>query len=489
MYNQQQNEQEETAESNETTSLLHHVAKEVKEESKSNQQTHQIMRNFILFSILFSIHHGTVTACLHLASARLGDIGAWQTGTLYLTYTGSALFGATYVVMTLGARNAATLGMTIYCTYIGCFYLATMATTPPSLVIPICIVGAAIGGIGGGFVWTAQGAYFTRASEEYAASSLDKKSISDANSMLGGIFACIYLLGEVTLNLFSTVSVKVFNLTWSQVYGVYFSLAVMSVLGMMTFVQNFKYDEIDKKHQEQHAFKKATAAAQLFFNDPKMKYMIGLNAAFGFSSAFLNSFVFGEVLTLSSSLKNPSAVVGIFGSVVASVAAIMSIVFGAIACKKGKGFVLNIGAWSFFMVPFLFVIKPNTESWGWFSLLFVSVMMGVGRATFESTLRAVFADFFSHEKEGAFANIIVQSGVSSVVGFWLSVNLPCHHSGMYCIKFRDGGLHNTLAFEVITMVTSLFAIFGFRRAAALYRQEMRVDESTKDVQRINTLAV
>eukprot|EP00957_Ditylum_brightwellii_P080940 6157301-Ditylum_brightwellii.AAC.1 len=116
-------------------------------------------------------------------------------------------------------------------------------------------------------------------------------------------------------------------------------------------------------------------------------------------------------------------------------------------------------------------------------------MMGVGRATFESTLRAVFADFFSHEKEGAFANIIVQSGVSSVVGFWLSVNLPCHHSGMYCIKFRDGGLHNTLAFEVITMVTSLFAIFGFRRAAALYRQEMRVDESTKDVQRINTLAV
>ena len=39
------------------------------------------------------------------------------------------------------------------------------------------------------------------------------------------------------------------------------------------------------------------------------------------------------------------------------------------------------------------------------------------RATFEGTLKATFADYFSYEKEGAFANIILQNGLSGAVGY------------------------------------------------------------------------
>ena len=74
-----------------------------------------VFRSFLAMSLLFSANHGCVVACLGLATARLGSVGAWQSGLLYLTYTGSALFGATYLVKRLGSRNSLALGMTLYC--------------------------------------------------------------------------------------------------------------------------------------------------------------------------------------------------------------------------------------------------------------------------------------------------------------------------------------------------------------------------------------
>ena len=43
-----------------------------------------ILYNFIFMSILFSSNHGCVVACLSLATARLGSLGAYQNGLLYV---------------------------------------------------------------------------------------------------------------------------------------------------------------------------------------------------------------------------------------------------------------------------------------------------------------------------------------------------------------------------------------------------------------------
>jgi hypothetical protein len=43
-----------------------------------------ILRYFILMSVLFSANHGCVVACLSLATARLGSLGAYQSGLLYV---------------------------------------------------------------------------------------------------------------------------------------------------------------------------------------------------------------------------------------------------------------------------------------------------------------------------------------------------------------------------------------------------------------------
>lgn len=101
----------------------------------------------------------------------------------------------------------------------------------------------------------------------------------------------------------------------------------------------------------------------------------------------------------------------------------------------------------------------------------VYTLQGMGRATFESTLKATFADYFSYEKEGAFANIILQNGLSSAIGYILSFRLLCERKSNYCVEFSDGSLHNVLSFELLVIMSVIFAIGGFWRASILYKRE------------------
>ncbi|GMI24648.1 hypothetical protein TrCOL_g10366, partial [Triparma columacea] len=91
------------------------------------------------------------------------DLGTWQSGALYLSYTMSAVFGATLIVKRLGARDGIFTGLVIYCVYVSCFLLASLV--PDTAKWPVAIIGALIGGVGGGFLWTAQGAYFGKTAE------------------------------------------------------------------------------------------------------------------------------------------------------------------------------------------------------------------------------------------------------------------------------------------------------------------------------------
>ena len=97
------------------------------------------------------------------------DLGTWQTGTLYLTYSLSAVTGAPYLVQRLGSRNGILAGLVTYCIYVTAFLIASLV--PDETKWPVTILGAAIGGIGGGMLWTAQGKYFVSVSAAYAYSA------------------------------------------------------------------------------------------------------------------------------------------------------------------------------------------------------------------------------------------------------------------------------------------------------------------------------
>jgi MFS family permease len=363
------------------------------------REARDIKNSFILLSVLFSANHGAVVSCLALAAARLGRLGNVQSGVLYLSYTLSALIGATYIVKVLGARSSMIAGMWIYCVYVGCFVLA--AAIPKGKEIA-AILGALIGGVGGGFLWTAQGSYFVRASEEY--SRAKGVSFQDATSLFGGIFAGIFLGEEVLLHLFSTFVIQWWNWPWLTIYIGYTVIAVVSTLGM-SFVKGYSLTQQEaEENSSTSSFYKATVTFRLMMSDPKMKYMIPLIAVFAFSASFVASFVSGEVVALA--LEDvESYYIGILTSVTAGVAAVASVLFGRIAPIYGSTVILIIGTLSFFMISFLFVVNPNVhEGWDLGSLIFIYTLQGIGRATFEGSLKAQFAVIFSQEKEGAVSN-------------------------------------------------------------------------------------
>jgi hypothetical protein len=375
-------------------------------------------------ALLFSANHGCVVSCLALASARLGAAGAKQSGILMMAYAASSLLGATYAVKTLGARNALMLGMGSYCFYVGCFYVATLlGDDRDDLKVAAAYLGATIGGVGAGFLWTAQGTYFGLASQEY--SRLLRTPVEESNAKLAGYFAFWYLFEELVMRMLSSVLLELNIASWGAIFGIYTLVAVGSTLAMPCVYDYPKTeDEGDDDDDSSAAFlRKATVAAKLLRDDPKMKHMIGLNAVFGFVAAFLNSYVNGQVLPLA--LDDPdSKYVGILTSTVSVVAAAMSLVFGKLGSSRSgssgrinNGFILILGALCFGGVVLPFVVQPDASHYGWASLLVVYSLHGTGRATFEGALRSTFADYFSYEKEGAFANIILQNGIASGIGY------------------------------------------------------------------------
>ena len=438
-----------------------------KEDFVEESKAWDIKRNFIVLSILFSANHGTVVACLTLSVARLGNLGNLQSSVLYMSYTISALIGTTYLVKVLGARNSMIVGMSIYCFYVGCFVLATALPKGEEIAV---ILGALIGGVGGGLLWTAQGSYFVRASEEY--SKAKGISFEDATSLLGGIFAGIYLGEEVCLHLFSTVMIQFWNWSWLTIYIGYTSVAAISTL-CMRFVPKFPLTPKEvAENASTSSFYKVTATFRLLISDPKMKYMIPLPAVFAFSASFVESFVSGKVVAVALD-DDKSYYVGILTSFTAGTAAVASVLFGYLAQIYGNSIILCTGILSFFIIPSLFLVNPNLdEGWGLSSLIFIYTLQGIGRATFEGSLKAQFAILFSKEREGAFANIIFQDGLASTIGFALAASLPCQKEGPYCIKYRDGTLHNILLYEELIIVTATIAIFCYFRALHLHRREL-----------------
>mmetsp|Transcript_29277 Transcript_29277/g.85132 ORF Transcript_29277/g.85132 Transcript_29277/m.85132 type:complete len:498 (+) Transcript_29277:242-1735(+) len=438
--------------------------------SNSPSPRRSALGNFLLASSLFSVNHGCVTACLNLATARLGDVGAKQSSVLYLSYAASALLGSTWIVKRIGGRNGLALGLSIYCVYVGAFVAATLLLDHPRWAEAVALFGAAVGGLGGGILWTAQGTFFARSAEMHAGGGTTP--LTDATADLGAYFAAIYLLGEVALNMLSSFLVEEFELSWLKVFMVYFAIAVVSACGMVLV---YEYppspDTSSSASNSVDAPNKATAAWRLLRNDPKMICMLPFNFAFGFAASFRGSFISREVVRIALDDKE-SAYIGVLSSVTAIVAAVMSLFFGRIAHKVGKGTILFIGALCFFLVAAPFALKPKISQWGWVGVCSVYILQGIGRSTYEGTLKAEFADFFAYEKEGAFANIVLMNGVSSALGYHLSINLPCTTPSKYCIEYSDGTLHNVLVFEILVMSTAILAIWGYWRAAVSFKHEI-----------------
>lgn len=413
------------------------------------QSAWKVEMNFYLMSLFFSLNHGTVTALIALATSKLGGhTGNLSSGVLYAAYTLSAMFLAAPIVHISGLKGGIVLGLFMYCFYVVAFMLARF----DSIEIPAVCIGALLGGCAAGFLWTAQGGFFSSTCKTLA--RLSGKEEGDITTKLGGKFAFIYLSGEVTMKVLSTVidSIKGAD---GYLNAVFCTVALGSTIGML-FVndcedhQAEKPDDISSTSAPTASTKqpkppltrkmfisKAGAASKLLFTDPKMIFLYPAQIVFGFMGVYLNGYANTNVVKDVLGGGNDKYV-GVLTAIVAAVAAVSSGVLGLVG-KKIKLPLMVLGGAVWMVEAFIFMM-PNERLGVWGYCILLYTLHGIGRSVWESTNKSVFADFFGSNAPAAFANVIFSNGLSGALGFLSNSFAPLSKHAQLWVCIVTAGL-------------------------------------------------
>lgn len=217
-------------------------------------EKHDIYWNYILFCVLYSIAHASVDAVLAYSTAELGNIiGSNGSFCLYIFYTASALLLAKPVLRYFGAKNSLFIGLCGLLLYVFSFVLSIQLPRYASIVFTI---GASIGGLGAGLLWTAQGSYYSRNALIYSTIKNSKDSIVKIEEgydhciiQFASIFAGIYLTIESVYKVFATIVYLSYhgekdNFQWKNtVFSLYAISAYISVVFFGLFVSRLSLKE------------------------------------------------------------------------------------------------------------------------------------------------------------------------------------------------------------------------------------------------------
>jgi MFS family permease len=375
-----------------------------------------LMVNFITVAICFSLNHGCVTAVLALSSALIGkELAGTQTGVLYVMYTLSALTVASGLVQATGPKTALTVGLFLYCFYVGSFIIAANADPGGWLQYLSACVGAGIGGFAAGWLWTAQGAFFARTSQFYAESKkLDPKASS---SYLAATFATFYVGCEVILKFISSWlrDDADGNLRLFTAYTIIAAAAAVC----MSFIREVPIEN-PPAPGPLFSVKKITLALNLWAIDSRMAFLTPINIAFGFTTAYINNYVNTFLDTPGSDRKATPGWSGLVLAVTPATATLLSFPYSFLSAKYGKLALMVWGGLNYAAASvWVLILSPDDLVGLGFGIMGIYAVVGSGRAVFEGTNKALFADFFPEDKEAAFANVIVQSGGGAALAYFV----------------------------------------------------------------------
>ena len=443
--------------------------------------------NFARFAVLFSINHGCVTSVLNLAVLMLGDRGSYMSGVLNVMYAATALVAAPAIVSTLGHRGALIAGASLYCVYVMALPLALVATGDAAKTA-IAISGGAIGGVAAGFLWTAQGAYFTLSAQLYAAASTDS-SVEHATSSFAALFGGFYLGLELVLKMLPlgmraieeaidpsaqhqstcsqpapppppgpTLSATHLNTSNVIVAITYSACAVAAAAGLVTIwdlearrkslavtvgttvtshAAGAHAESSDTREtrneggelREAHASSRArnapphyrlgklAAAVLLWFEQPSVLLLAPIQITFGLCAALLGYELTGKVVPCAFPTTAVVAA-GLLSALVAFIAAAMQYPLKIAASAVGKVPVMLGGLLAFLALGVICLLLDEQHLAHAAPLLLCFVLQGVGRACYEGTNKALYADRFPHDAEAAFANQLLANGLASAIAYF-----------------------------------------------------------------------
>jgi len=417
--------------------------------ASSGPERESLLRaSFLRMSLCFAITHGVCTTPLILASSVLDEHTAYVgSGVLYVAALVGSLLLAAPVCATFGLRRALVVGGILYCVYIGGFALA-VALGPGPVQWATFVACSAAGGLAGANIWVAQGAYFAETGDQLAA--ITGETPQAVKAKLAGDFSKWYLLFEVLAKVGFTLLQQILSLAPAVVSLLYLVLGIISVV-VLSSVEDLKVQSIGGT-----TYERITSVVSLW-SDPLIWLLSPVNLTFGFCAAFMNGYVNG--VFLKDELGEP-AVAGV-GAITPLVGAVAAVLFTHISGVAGKGPVISIGAVCFLLIPICLLLLGCCRGWGWW-MISLYILQGLGRAVFESTNRAAFADFFPDDNQSAFANCSLQVNTAFALSFFLQTVLT--QTSLATVVMLLAGL-TPLSYWLASLRASLRSSPGERKSA------------------------
>mmetsp|Transcript_17768 Transcript_17768/g.41373 ORF Transcript_17768/g.41373 Transcript_17768/m.41373 type:complete len:442 (+) Transcript_17768:75-1400(+) len=378
-------------------------------------------REFLLMSVTFGINHAAVTTPILFASSVLTNTaGQGSNAVLYGMTLLVSLFMSSLLYSWFGAKRGLSISMLLYAIYVAMFAWSSdlcdeedpngSCTQGDAMQLPVALAAAFVGGCGAGLLWTCQGGFFAHISEELATAEAKPKDVITAQ--LSGTFATIFLSMECAMRALTTLLTNRnfhIGLTYPVVFALMSGLALIATMAFQVLATS-----MDAKQVPTRVCTKVLAAVELW-KDPKLWLLQTTNLTFGFAAAWYGGWVNRNIV---SKALNPTFI-GFLGAVLSGLAAALSWAFGHVATRCGKGPVILLGSLAFLSLGIGSKLVHHPDDWSWGVLIF-PCFMGIGRAVYESTNKAIFADFFPGPKSpGAFANVFVFGTGASTTAFVL----------------------------------------------------------------------
>ena len=465
-----------------------------------------LRRNFLKMAVFFAINHGCVVSVLSLAVLLLGDQGAYQSGTLYVSYAVSALLFSTPVIAAFGSRKALIISAACYCCYVASVPLALIMQTEAGLST-VAILGGFIGGTAAGFLWAAQGAYFAVNSSLWATAA--GVTATEANASFAALFGAVFLGLELVLKLIplgfgyiptssgtlndinlhvgpnctgvapdaaSTPECKRLPLANLLIAAFYAVFAIGAVFGLLTIddVETLKRQQTEgaaapldssssssspaKQRRAGLSLEKVTAAVALWFREPVVLLLSPIQVAFGLAASLLGVFVSGSAVPHvfpKGGSVNPVVVSGLLSALVSFLAGALQLPFKLLAGRFSRTPLMLAGLSAYTTLGAV-CLGLGLDSFSLGALVGCFVLQGIGRACYEGTNKALYVDTFPNDAPAAFANLIVANGGASAIAYFTFPEL------------------SQSAMAGATLIAGLWAIYAYSVADIYNRRHARV---------------
>jgi len=366
--------------------------------------------NFSLMSIWFGLGHGVLTAATAFASSQLdADVSYAGNGILNFLAIPTCLLAAVPLTAYAGIGGSLIIGFVCFAFYMIGFTIAVMSAQASALQRYSFCIGGAFGGFGAGVLWTAQGAFMGNSAT--AISKKEGQPREVVSSELATRFASLFLFSELITKILFSVGLDI-GLSSACISCAYSVLSVIACVGLV-FVTDVEV-EMDESAD---MLSKTLETARLWF-DIRTWVRSPTNITFGMASAFMTGYFAANF----AAPQLGDASIGYTTSFIVLIAVVAARLYGYLRNEFGTGLPLCLGAASFALIPIL-ILTTGCSHWGLW-LLIIYALQGSGRASYENTNKALFADTFpGADTLPAFANCRLQFSAASALQYFMSAVL------------------------------------------------------------------